>query len=286
MKRKVIIQGYQGSFHEEACSKYFDENSYEVVPCSSFELLAKQLKENNEIHIGVMAIENSIAGSILQNYRIMREYNLHIAGEVYLPIRHQLMALPNQKISDLNEVWSHPMALNQCLQFLHEYPHLKLVEKEDTALSAIEIKANNLNGIAAIGSQLAATQNGLEILAKNIETNKENYTRFFVVYPERNKTDIIPTKVNKASIYLSVLHRQGSLLHALHGIDELGVNMSKLQSYPILGKPSEYMFYMDLEFDHKNQFEALIEDLEKRTTQIGVLGTYKKASVYDHITVG
>ena len=274
-KENVIIQGELGCFHEEAASAYFQNQEVKFVPARSFDAQAAILSENPNTHLAVMAIENSIAGSILQNYRILREHRFEIIGEVYLRIVHNLMAMPGQKIEDLREVHSHPMALYQCLGQLSAYD-MRPVETEDTALSARKIKEGGLSGIAAIASARAAEIHGLEILAAGIESSKLNYTRFFIL--EASRSEARKEDFDKASIYLRVLHKTGRLLSVLQVLDKEDVNLTKLQSYPVLGEPDEYYFHMDLEFESSQQFYRVLENLVACTQSVDVLGTFKKAT--------
>jgi len=281
--KKIIVQGYPGCFHEEAAQKYFQTEDTTIVPSDSFDMLADLLVENQNDHIAIMAIENSIAGSILQNYRILRERQFRVAGEVYLRIKHNLMALPGTTIEDLKQVSSHPMAINQCLSFFSQHPHIKLVKSEDTALSAKIVSERQKPTRGAIASKVASKLYGLDMLAESIETSKINYTRFFILH---GKDQIIPEGTfDKATIYLRVLDRPGCLLKVMNKIAEQNINISKLQSYPVLEKVSEYYFYLDLEFADFGQYEAVMEYLPEVTMELKELGTYKKASVYDHQTI-
>ncbi len=274
METKVLIQGYYGSFHDAAAERYFGRKVITSIPMITFEKLAQTLDSDASIDFGVMAIENSIAGSILQNYRILREYRLRIVGETYLRIKHNLMALPGQTLNEIKEVRSHPMALNQCLRFLHRHPHLALVETDDTARSAWEIKEKKLMGTAGIASEEAARKFGLQILEEGIETSPVNYTRFFII---QDDTKPIPSGIfDKASIYIRVYHEKGSLLKVLETIYKYGINLSKLQSYPVEGKVSEYFFHLDLEFEDMRSYESLIGELNHVTAALEILGVYKK----------
>ena len=276
-KQKIIVQGVAGCFHEEAAHKYFGDFPLEIIPARTFSDLASTLVSNPNDHLAIIAIENSIAGSLLQNYRILRENHLRVIGEVYLRIKHNLMVLPGQNIEDVREVHSHPMALNQCLDFLRAYPHIRLVEKEDTALSAKNIVDNNLSEVAAIASETAANIYGLEILAPSIETSKINYTRFFVA---QDSTQALSLEAfNKASIYLRVPHQKGSLVQVLQIVSDHDINLSKLQSYPVLGEVNTYYFHLDLEFDDLDDYEQCIEKLQEVTTMIEVIGLYKKDEI-------
>jgi len=275
MNRKIIIQGYPGAFHEEAANNYFNGEKLDIVPAMTFEILAKELVENKGIDFGIMAIENSIAGSLLQNYRLLRENKFLITGEIYLRIRHNLMALPGQTINDIQEVISHPMALNQSMKFLKSLGDVRLIETEDTALSAKNIAEKKRSNVAAIASVTAAELYGLDILAQGIETSDVNYTRFFII----KKNGIVPKikgDENKASIYVRVKDEKGSLLSVLNVIAQHDINMSKLQSYPVLGSMKEYYFHIDLEFDDVVQYKKLINELKKYTLITEELGVYKK----------
>lgn len=282
MKRqtKLIVQGFPGSFHDEAARQYFGNNRLEVIAARSFNELCQQLRQNLDINYGVMAIENSIAGSLLQNYSLLRENDFWISGEVYLRISHNLMALEGQSLDDITQIKSHPMALYQCLEFLNQYPQINNIEAEDTALVAQHIAEDNLLGVAAIGSKLAAELYGLKILASEIETSKVNYTRFIVISREAEYSSL--GNADKASIYLRVSHQKGSLLKVLEKIANHNINISKLQSFPVLGKMNEYYFHLDLEFDHISQYEVCIEELRDVSFGLDELGIYKKAVIYDH----
>lgn len=280
--KKIIVQGFPGCFHEEAARKYFSGENIVAISASNFNEMADLVNEDKGIDFGIMAIENSIAGSLLQNYRILREHQLCITGEVYLRIEHQLMALPGQSIEEIYEVSSHPMAINQCLQFFRNYKHIRLVESEDTALSAKRIREKKLTAHGAIASKTAADIYELEILFGGIETSKVNYTRFFII--SNTKGDTSPTH-NKASIYCRILHDKGSLLKVLQCIDDNNVNISKLQSYPVMGKLSQYFFHIDLVFKKYIQFETLIEEMKSITMDLNILGVYEKANIYDYQTI-
>ena len=280
---KIVVQGYPGCFHEEAARKFFGKNRMVAVAAETFEKLAHLVKEDNDIHYGIMAIENSIAGSILQNYRILRENKFWVTGEVFLRIKHNFMALPGQKLEDINEVASHPMALNQCLDFLNKIEHLKLTETADTALSAKQIRESNTLRKAAIGSEAAANLYNLEILKGGIETSKMNYTRFFIISKESEFSSI--GNADKASIYLRVPDESGCLLKVLNVIADENINISKLQSYPVLNEINQYYFHLDLEFDHLTQYENVIDELKGITIALDELGIYKRATIHDSVSI-
>lgn len=275
---KVIIQGYPGSFHDEACHTYFQQE-LEVIPADTFNQLGIRFAADNDISYGVMAIENSIAGTILQNYRILRERKFRIIGEVYLRIELNLMGVQDQCFDDIQEVHSHPMALNQCLRFLNQFEHIKLIESEDTALTAKQICKSQVKHIAALASKRAADIYKLKIHSPGIEDNKTNYTRFFII---QKKTETIDNP-DKASIYCRVSHEKGSLLAVLKEIKDFDMNLSKLQSYPVLGRFNEYFFHLDIEFKDYKNYLLLKENLKKITLETEELGVYRRAHIYDAI---
>ena len=234
-------------------------------------------------------MQKSIISTILLNssssYKHFseREKDFWISGETYLRIEHQLMALHGQDISDIKEVKSHPMAIYQCYDFLNQYEHIHLTEAADTALVAQQIKENNLTGVAAIGSKLAAEIYGLNIIAEGIETSKVNYTRFIIISRDGEYTSL--GNADKASIYLRVPHAHGSLLKVIEKIAQHGINISKLQSFPVLGELSQYYFHLDLEFDDISRYENCLEDLKAVSHGLDELGIYKKATTYDYQSI-
>ncbi len=268
---KVSIQGYEGSFHQVAARKFFGDN-VEVVPCDTFRQVVKLASDKNACNGGVMAIENSIAGSILPNYNLLQKSDLVITGEIYLPIQQHLLVNKGVKLEEIEEVHSHPMALLQCMDFLDKY-QWKLVESEDTALSARKVSEQGTRKVAAIASALAAELFDLDIIVPNIHTMKNNYTRFLVVQP--SLMDPIPDS-NKASIYFQTDHSRGSLATVLTAIAAGGINLSKLQSFPIPGSDWLYSFYADLEFDHIDQFNEVMKDVKNHTVATKIYGIYKK----------
>jgi len=277
IEKKIVIQGVEGCFHQEAAVQYFGAVEMDFVCANDFESLASTVASNPKSHLGIMAIENSIAGTILQNYRILREYQLRIVGEIFLKIQHNLMCLPGQTIDQITEVWSHPMALNQCLNFLKKYPHLKKVETKDTALCAKQITESQLDRVACIASKTAAELYGLNILSSGIESEQYNYTRFFII--QDNTIPIPAGNFNKASIYIRVMNKPGSLYEVLRIMRELEINLSKLQSYPVPGKVGAYYFHLDLEFKEKKNYTDCIQQLEVATELLEVLGVYEKDNI-------
>ena len=275
MNKKVAIQGYEGSFHQVAARHFFGKN-VEVIPCDTFRQVV-QLGADAKLSDGaVMAIENSIAGSILPNYNLLQKSKLQVIGEVYLSISQNLLTYPGVKLEDIKEVHSHPMAILQCLDYLEKY-NWKLVESEDTALSAKVVHQNKSKHTAAIASKLAAQMFDLNIIKPDIHTLKNNITRFLIVGPASIKTSV--ENVNKASIYFQTDHSRGILANVLAKIAQGNVNLSKLQSMPIPGSTFKYGFYADLEFDNKKQIEKVLEVLKGLTNSIRIFGMYQKGKV-------
>lgn len=271
MNIKIAIQGFEGSFHQ-AAAMYFFGKDIEVVCCASFRELIKKASDKKETSAAVMAIENSIAGSILPNYNLLQKSNLKITGEIFLQIKQQLLVNPGIKLEDIREVHSHPMAIQQCLEFL-DHHNWKLVETEDTALSAKQVHQHKSKHIAAIASKLAAELFSLEVLAPNIHTQKNNYTRFLILEREAEATEI--ADANKASVNFSTDHTRGSLARVLTKIADAGINLSKLQSFPIPGSNWLYSFHADMEFDSVQQFHKLVKNILPLTNHFKVYGIYK-----------
>src|SRR5689334_437266 len=269
---KVSIQGYEGSFHQ-AAARHFFGNEVEVLPCATFREVVKIAGNTKESDGGVMAIENSIAGSILPNYNLLQKSNLTIVGEVYLQIRQHLLVNPGVKLDDIREVHSHHMAIQQCLEYLDKHSW-KLVETEDTALSAKLIHQHKSKHIAAIASKLAAELFELDVIAPNIHTMKNNYTRFLILQPVSQK--ILIDNANKASVNFHTDHSKGSLARVLTKIAELGINLSKLQSFPIPGTNWLYSFHADMEFDDVIQFNKVVKEMKPLTEDLKIYGVYKK----------
>ena len=268
----VAIQGFEGSFHQIAARQHFGAG-VAVRPCATFAGVV-QAVAGGEASAAVLAIENSIAGSILPNYTLLRRAGLRVVGEVYLHIRQHLLALPGQALADIREVHSHPMALLQCADFLDQASHWKLVETEDTALSAQRIREQRRPGMAAVAGQLAAELFGLEILASDIQAEPHNYTRFLVL--TRHADAPLETAPNKASLYFEAPHATGSLARILTAVAAQGVNLSKLQSCPQPGRTWHYYFHADLEFDTPTQLAATLAALGPLTEGLQVLGAYRR----------
>ncbi len=271
---KIAIQGYEGCFHHIAANDYFGRD-ISIMPQDTFRGVAAAVKRG-EADMGMMAIENSIAGSIIANYSILQDAKLQVAGEIYLPIKQNLMALPDVELEDIREVESHPMALLQCIDYLDSRPW-KLVESEDTALSARHIAEKGLRHTAAIASELAAEMFGLKIIAPEINTIKSNYTRFMVL--KRHDHNIDP-HADKASLYFKTDHREGSLLRTLSQLQ--GINLSKLQSYPIPSEPWHYLFHIDLEFGCLDDYIRNLDRLQEAAEEVHVYGVYRSGLRKDH----
>lgn len=274
MQTKVSIQGYEGSFHQVAAQTFFGK-TVEVIPCATFREVIKIAGNKKESDGAVMAIENSIAGSILPNYNLLQKSNLRIVGEVYLQIRQNLLVNPGVKLEDIREVHSHTMALQQCYEFLDKYKW-KLVETEDTALSAKHVHQHKSKHIAAIASKLAAELFQLEMIAPNIQTMKNNYTRFLVLQREDMAAPV--ADADKASVNFHTDHSKGSLAKVLTKIAEGGINLSKLQSFPIPGSDFKYSFHADMEFDSAEQFSQVIDSIRPLTAELKVYGLYKNGN--------
>ena len=275
MIKKVSIQGYEGSFHQEAAQHFFGKN-VEVLPCATFREVIKKATAKNEADAAVMAIENSIAGSILPNYTLLQNSNLAIAGEVYLKIKQNLLVNKGVKLEDIREVHSHQMALLQCIEYLEKY-NWKLVETEDTALSAKHIHQHKNKHTAAVASKLAAELYDLDVIAPGIETAKNNYTRFLIL--QKAGTIDINKDANKASVNFHTDHSKGSLAMVLNVIAAAGINLSKLQSFPIPGSKFKYAFHADLEFTSLNIFNETINKIKAITESVKVYGVYKNGNL-------
>ncbi len=260
--KRVAIQGIAGSYHEVAARQYFAGEEIEIVACKTFNSLFEALAEDNTL-LAMMAIENTIAGSLLQNHELLRKSDMTVIGEKKLHISHVLAALPEVEIADITEVNSHPIALMQCEEFLHNYPAIKVVEKGDTAASAKEVAEKNLTRHAAICSEYAAGLYGLNILAKAIETNKRNFTRFLVMADSWRKEEYTSSRTtDKASLVFSLSHDQGSLSKVLSILSFYGINLTKIQSLPILGREWEYLFYIDVTFDNLIRYAQSLEAIK------------------------
>lgn len=270
--KKVAIQGFEASFHEIAALQFFG-NNIETVECATFPKLFDVMKKG-EADFAICAIENSLAGSILPNYASLRNTELRIIGELYLQIEMNLMALPNQTIEHIEEIHSHPMALLQCSNFFDNYPNIQLVESNDTALSAKEIKQNHIKHRAAVASKRAAEVFDLEIIAADIHDNKRNFTRFLALEPSNSQT--VVATINKSSISFRAHHTAGSLAKVLTSIGNHNINLTKIQSLPVIGEEWQYYMYVDLEFDDVIKYRKMLTEIEPLTKELKILGEYKQ----------
>ncbi len=272
-KIKIGIQGVKAAFHDVAARQYFGNDKIELAEFRDFRSMSQAVAAG-KVDYAMMAIENTLAGSLLPNYGLLEEYGLNIIGEEYLRIQMQLMVLPGETLDSVEQVISHPIALSQCGQFLNGYPDWKVTEADDTASSARLISKKKLKGIAAIASSLASKTYGLKIIAPSIETNKKNYTRFLAI--SKSKTDI--ENVDKASLRLVLNHRPSALSKALDVIGGKGLNLSKIQSVPIIGQPYEYAIHLDVLFEKQELFNQAIAELNPLCINLKVLGTYRQGN--------
>jgi prephenate dehydratase len=272
-KLKIAIQGIATSFHEVAALTYF-EGPIETVECLSFHALCESLK-NGTSDFAVMAIENSIAGSILPNYFLLQSYHFTIIGELYLPIHMHLLTLPGVKLEDIKCIESHPMAIRQCTEYIHSLNGIEVRESDDTALSAKRVAELKLKDTAAIANEFAAKKYGLQILEKRIETHKKNFTRFLVLArrsPEKLES-------NKASLSFEVANEVGSLADALMTFKNNSINLSKIQSIPVIGRPSEYSIHIDVEWKSRKNYDTAMSQVMRQVKNLNVLGEYKKGKI-------
>lgn len=284
--KQVAIQGVAGCYHEQAAREYFESESIDVLPCKSFPKLFERLQSDREI-FGIMAIENTIAGALLQNHELLRESQMQIVGEYKLRIKHMVAALPECDIDDIREVNSHPIALMQCQDWLHRHPQVKVVEKSDTAASAEEIAKLHLNGHAAICSELAANLYGLKILDRGVETNKRNFTRFLILAPEGEVAEgmVDRERINKASIVFTLAHSSGALSKVLTMLSFYDLNLTKIQSMPLIGREWEYQFYLDLTFTDYERYQQALTAIRPFTNYIKNLGEYVRFETGEQTTI-
>jgi len=281
MTKRVAIQGGYGAFHEIAAKQFFEGEQIEIEPCETFIDLFEVLKAK-KVEFGIVAIENTIAGSLLPNYSLLRESDFSVIGETNLHITQNLMALPGQNLNDIVEVYSHPIAIQQSRVFFKQYPKMKLIESADTALSAKEIQESGQRGIAAIGSSLAAEMYGLEIIQTGIETNKKNFTRFLIIGNEQELAEkgiFKKGEINKSSLCFSLPHEEGSLSSVLSILAFYKISLSKIQSVPIVGQEFEYFFYIDLVFKDEKRYRQSIDAIRPLIKNFKNLGEYAKAPV-------
>lgn len=278
--KRISIQGYAGAFHEIAARHCFQDELLEIVPAHTFTDLVKSVELGEQTDIGLMAIENTLAGSLMSNYSLLNDARLKITGEVYLRIKQNLLVLPGQRIEDLKEVHSHPIAIAQCREFFAQYPHIQLIETVDTALSAKLVSEKKLTQVGAIASTLAAELYELEVLAAGIETNKKNHTRFLVLEREDEATE--QPDADKVSLCFSVNHEVGGLYRVLGVLAAYNANLTKIQSAPIIGKPWEYMFFLDFVSEGRLGYEQAIEAIRPLTHDLNVMGVYHRGEHYEY----
>ena len=274
--KRIAIQGVKGCFHEQAARLFYERQGQEIpqiVECVTFDDLYTSM-DNDEADAAIMAIENTVSGGLLPNFELLRKYDRKIKGEVFLRIQQNLMALPGQKIEDIKEVRTHYMAINQTREFFKKYPWIRLVESEDTAKSAAELAGQNLEGVGAVASVLAADLYGLDILAESIETYKQNFTRFLVFDDE---LEVDRTKVNKASMCFTLSHTPGSLAHVLTILSFYGMNLTRIQSLPIPGQEWQYFFYVDIKFEDYIRYEQALSAVRPLMEDLNILGEYVAA---------
>lgn len=272
---RVAIQGIATSFHEVAAKTYFGVSTgLETVECLSFHDLCESL-DKGESNYAVMAIENSIAGSILPNYFLLQSYHFNIIGELYLPIHMHLLALPGVRREDIRCIESHPMAIRQCAEYINSLTGIEVRESDDTALSAKRVKELKLKDTAAIANEFAAKKYGLEILEKRIETHKKNFTRFLVLSKRKHAA----VESNKASLSFEVAHEVGSLAETLMVFKNHNINLTKIQSIPIIGKPSEYSIHVDIEWKKRKSYDDAIHEILRQVRNLNILGEYKRGKI-------
>ena len=274
--KKVAIQGMKGSFHDIAAHQYFEGEEIELICCNTFEEVFNAIKQDSNV-IGMIAIENTIAGSLLHNHELLRDSGTTIIGEHKLRISHSLVCLPDEDWDDLVEVNSHPVALAQCREFLMKHSNLKIVEGDDTAGSAQNISEKQLKGHAAICSKFAAPLYNMKVLEEGIETNKHNFTRFLVIADPWKADELRNrSKVNKANIVFSLPHNEGSLSQVLSIFSFYKINLTKIQSLPIIGREWEYLFYVDVIFNDYLRFRQSIDAVSPLTKELKILGEYEE----------
>jgi prephenate dehydratase len=274
--KKVAIQGIAGSYHDIAAHNYFEGEDIELIACDQFKDVISTVKKENQT-LGLMAIENTIAGSLLQNHELIRTGDLKIVGEYKLRISHSLVCLPDETIDDIVEINSHPIALMQCNDFLSKYPHIKIVEKDDTASSAKAIAGKQLKGHAAICGKQAAGIYGMKILKEGIETNKRNFTRFLALTNQWYADELMQErKPNKASLVFALPHTEGSLSKVLSILSYYNINLTKIQSLPIIGREWEYLFYIDLTYQDYMRYRQSLGAITPLTKDLKILGEYEE----------
>ncbi len=272
--KRITIQGIKGCFHEQVAREYFAGEQIEIVECRSFAHMFQSFAQDSSL-LGVMAIENTIAGSLLQNHDLLKRSNMRVVGEHKIHISQCVAALKGTKVEDITEVHSHPIALMQCSEWLAAHPSVKAVEAGDTAGSAKGIATRQAKGHAAICSRYAAELYGLEVLEENVETNKRNFTRFLVLADKSIAHELVaPEEINKASLVFALPHSSGSLSKVLTILSFYDLNLTKIQSLPIIGREWEYLFYINLAFDQREKFQQGLEAIKPLTSDLNILGEY------------
>lgn len=275
--KRIAIQGVLGSFHDIAAHQYFEGEQIQLICCATFEEVFENIQRDPTV-IGMLAIENTIAGSLLHNYELLRASGAIVVGEHKLHIQHSICCLPEDDWDTISEVHSHPVALMQCREFLANHASLKAVEAEDTAGSAEFIKKNDCRGWAAICHSTAAEMYGMKVLEDHIEDNKHNYTRFLVAC-NPNKADFLRPieKSNKSSLVFSLPHEEGSLSKVLTILSFYDINLTKIQSLPVIGHEWEYLFYVDVTYDNLTRYHQSIDAIMPLTKKLKILGEYEEA---------
>lgn len=269
----IAIQGVAGAFHDVAATQYFGEGR-KLLECITFRRVCEAVSDR-DADFGIMAIENTIAGSLLQNYSLINEYRLKVIGESFLHIEMQLMGLEGVQLEDLEYIHSHPIAIAQCSDFLESIPkHIQVVSVEDTAGAAQKIQAEGLRNTAAIAGTQAAQMYGLNIIKNDIHTYKKNYTRFLIL-----ATESVPNpNANKASLCFEVAHREGALAEVLCLLAKYHINLTKIQSIPILGRPYQYWFYIDIEWNNPETYRKALHNILRTVTSLSILGEYENGN--------
>lgn len=273
MAKRIAIQGFSGCFHEEAARKFYMGQELSMVECNTFDQLYQEKADGNADAI-VMAIENTVSGGLLPNFELLRKNDLRITGEVYLRIVQNLMALPGQTMDDIHEVRSHYMAINQTREFFKKYPHIKLVESEDTAKSAAQVAKEGLKGVGAVASACAADLYGLQILRPSIETYKQNFTRFLIL---DEAVQVPQSEVDKASLCFTLPHKPGSLAQILTILSFYDMNLTRIQSLPLPGREWQYFFYADIKFASYQRYEQALAAVRPLMEDLQILGEYTAA---------
>ena len=269
--KSVAIQGILGSFHHQAALKFFNNQLLNIIECTSFEEVCFYVREK-KIDFGILAIENSIVGSLLPNFSLIEKFNLNIIGEIYLQVNMNLMAISGQKLENLHTIQSHEVAILQSNKFLSKYQNWNLIKKLDTATCAKEIQEKKLIGVGTIASKFVANMYNLEILVSNIQNYSKSFTRFYILSTKKLKT----INFNKVSLYFSVEHKTGSLVKLLNSMDQLNINMTKIQSIPLESNPFKYSFYIDLLIKNYENYYKLIDQIKKNSSHFKILGEYKE----------